>query len=83
MKTVPVANLRRFYGRFYQPDNGMLVVAGKFEPETALKFATTYFGVLPKPERKLENTYTEEPAQDGERIVTLRRVGDVAVVGAV
>ena len=39
--------------------------------------------MLPKPERTLENTYTEEPSQDGERIVTLRRVGDVAVVGAV
>ncbi|MCX7418117.1 MAG: insulinase family protein, partial [Planctomycetia bacterium] len=83
IERVPVANLKRFYERFYQPDNAMLVVAGSFEPETALKFASKYFGVLPKPERKLENTYTEEPSQDGERIVTLRRVGDVAVVGAV
>lgn len=83
IERVPVANLKRFYERFYQPDNAMLVVAGRFEPETALKFVSKYFGTLPKPERKLENTYTEEPAQDGERIVTLRRVGDVAVVGAV
>jgi zinc protease len=61
----------------------MLVVAGKFEPETVLKLAAKYFGSMTKPERKLEDTYTEEPAQDGERIVTLRRVGDVAVVGGV
>lgn len=83
IERVPVANLKRFYHKFYQPDNAMLVVAGKFEPETALKLANKYFGPMPKPERKLENTYTEEPAQDGERIVTLRRVGDVAVVGSV
>ena len=83
IERVPVANLKRFYKKFYQPDNAMLVVAGKFEPEAALKLADKYFGPMPKPERKLENTYTEEPAQDGERIVTLRRVGDVAVVGGV
>ena len=83
IERVPVENLKRFYKRFYQPDNAMLIVAGKFEPETALKLVTKHFGLMPKPERKLENTYTEEPAQDGERIVTLRRVGDVAVVGGV
>src|SRR6202030_889107 len=31
---------------------------------------------IPKPTRKLLPTYTEEPTQDGEREVTLRRVGD-------
>src|SRR5207244_4686558 len=30
-----------------------------------------------------DDTYTEEPAQDGERTVVLRRVGKVGVVGAV
>jgi zinc protease len=83
IERVPVENLRRFYRQYYQPDNAMLVVAGRFEPETALRLATKHFGPIPKPQRVLENTYTEEPAQDGERIVTLRRVGDVAVVGSV
>jgi zinc protease len=31
----------------------------------------------------LQKTYTAEPVQDGERMVTLRRVGDVQLVGAV
>ncbi len=44
---------------------------------------TKYFGAIPKPTRVLENNYTEEPAQDGERRVTLRRVGDVAIASAV
>ena len=42
-----------------------------------------YFGPIPRPERHLNSTYTEEPPQDGERIVRLRRVGSTAVVGAV
>jgi zinc protease len=40
-----------------------------------------YLGSIPKPTRRLDQTYTEEPAQDGERTVTLRRVGTVGSVG--
>lgn len=83
IEKVPVENLRRFYSRFYQPDNAMLVVAGKFDERAALTFADRHFGAIPKPERTLDRTYTVEPATDGERLVTLRRVGDVAAVGAV
>jgi zinc protease len=42
---------------------------------------TKYFGSIPRPARKLDKTWTEEPPQDGERLVTLRRVGDVSAVG--
>lgn len=83
IERVPVENLRRFYKKYYQPDNAMVVIAGRFDEDKALEAVGKSFGVLPKPERVLEQTYTEEPAQDGERMVTLRRVGDVAVVGAV
>lgn len=81
IERVPVANLRTFYRRYYQPDNAMVVVAGKFDPKKALSLIVKHFGSIPKPARKLRNTYTEEPAQDGERLVTLRRVGDIAVAG--
>ena len=47
----------------------------------ALDYITKYFGAIPRPGRKLPETYTEEPPQDGERVVTLRRVGDVGMVG--
>ncbi len=83
IERVPVENLRQFYRKYYQPDNAMVVIAGRFEEKTALEFVGKYFGSIPKPERKLDLTYTEEPAQDGERTVTLRRVGEVSVVGAV
>src|SRR5439155_15634778 len=35
---------------------------------------------IPRPSRKLDTTWTEEPPQDGERSVTLRRIGDVGAV---
>ena len=43
----------------------------------------TSFGQIPAPARTLEPTYTVEPVQDGERQVTLRRVGDVQAILAV
>jgi len=83
IERVPIERLKEFYNKFYQPDNAMLVVAGKFDEEKTLKLIDQYFGPIPKPTRKLDRTYTEEPPQDGERTVMLRRVGDLGLVGAV
>src|SRR5687767_14017075 len=81
IERVPIENLRAFYEKHYQPDNVVLVVAGQFDESKALSLVQTYFGAIPRPQRELNTTYTEEPEQDGERLVTLRRVGDVAAVG--
>jgi zinc protease len=83
IERVPIDSLKAFYKKYYQPDNAMVVVAGKFEPEKALEYINQYFGAIPAPERELPQTYTIEPAQDGERIVTLKRVGEVSVVGSI
>jgi zinc protease len=81
IERVPIENLQAFYRRFYQPDNAMVVIAGKFDEKKALELVQKYFGAIPRPKRQLDKTYTEEPPQDGERLVMLRRVGDVGVVG--
>jgi len=81
IERVPIDKLRAFYRKYYQPDNVMLVVAGKFEPAKALASIERHFGPIKQPQRSLDLTYTEEPAQDGERVVMLRRVGQVALVG--
>jgi zinc protease len=83
IERVPIENLHAFYKKFYQPDNIVVIVAGKFDAGKAIKLITEQFGALPAPKRKLSRTYTEEPAQDGERVVVLRRVGKVAATGAV
>ncbi len=82
IERVPIDNLQAFYHKYYRPDNVVLLIAGQFEPPKALELVQKYFGAIPKPTQKLDATYTEEPEQDGERTVTLRRVGDVGEVGA-
>ena len=83
IERVPADRLRRFYQRHYRPDNVLVILAGKFDRAKALAMAEKYFGAVARPGEAMEETYTEEPAQDGEREVTLRRVGDVGVVGMV
>src|SRR5207244_7307367 len=80
IERVPIENLRAFYKKYYQPDNIVLIVAGKFDEGKALERIQKHFGAIPRPSRKLDTTWTEEPPQDGERLVTLRRVGDVGAV---
>ena len=79
IERVPVENLRVFYRKYYQPDNVMLVIAGRFDRDKALALTQKYFGEIPRPTRKLPRTYTVEPAQDGERTVVLQRVGEVGM----
>ncbi|HXY32671.1 MAG TPA: pitrilysin family protein [Planctomycetaceae bacterium] len=82
IERVPITKLQEFYHRHYQPENTVLTIAGKFQPKTALENIVKYFGAIPRSEFKQDTTYTEEPPQDGQRIVRLKRVGNVAVVGA-
>jgi zinc protease len=76
IENVPIERLQAFYRNYYQPDNAVLVIAGKFDEAKTLGWIKDTFGAIPKPARRLLATYTQEPAQDGEREVTLRRVGD-------
>ncbi len=77
IERVPIERLQAFYRNYYQPDNCILVVAGKFDEARTLARIVALFGPIPKPTRTLERTYTWEPTQDGEREVVLRRVGDM------
>ena len=81
IERVKADNLRTFYKKYYQPDNAVLIIAGKFDAKKALDYVQQYFGPIPRPTRVLQPTYTVEPAQDGERSVMLRRAGDIQYVG--
>ncbi|MBV9081325.1 MAG: insulinase family protein [Acidobacteriaceae bacterium] len=80
IERVPIERLQAFYKTYYQPDNAVLTVAGHVDEAKTLALVAKYFGSIPKPARVLQPTYTEEPVQDGERSVTLRRVGDAKII---
>ena len=77
VERVPIANLAVFYKKYYQPDNADLIIAGQFDESKALAMVAQTLGAIPKPQRELTRPYTSEPTQEGERAVTLRRVGNI------
>ena len=76
IENVPIERLAAFYVKYYQPDDAVLTIAGKFDEPKTLAWVAETFAAIPRPQRTLEKSYTVEPTQDGERFVTLRRVGD-------
>jgi zinc protease len=80
IEKVPNERLLAFYETYYQPDNAMLIIAGKFDEAKTFKAIAETFGKIPKAKRVLTNTYTDEPTQDGEVSVTVRRVGGTPVL---
>ncbi len=76
IENVPINRLASFYQKYYQPDNALLTIAGKFDDAKTLAQVAALFSVIPRPTRTLEKSYTVEPTQDGERSITLRRAGD-------
>jgi zinc protease len=80
IENVKIENLQAFYRQYYQPDNAVLLVAGKFDEAKVLAWIGQYFSVIPKPTRELPKLWTVEPTQDGERMFNVRRKGDIQFV---
>jgi zinc protease len=80
IENVRIENLQAFYRTYYQPDNAVLTIAGKFDEATVLEWVARAFGSIPRPERELPALWTAEPTHDGERTVVVRRKGEVQIV---
>jgi zinc protease len=83
VENVSIDRLQAFYHNYYQPDNAVLLVAGRFDSAQTLAQISEIFGKIKKPARALTKIYTAEPVQDGEREVVVRRVGDTQLAGVV
>jgi len=81
VENVKIENLQAFYRQYYQPDNAVLLVAGKLDATATLAQIQRIYGAIPKPTRVLPVTYTQDPVQDGPREVTVSRVGDTPLAG--
>ncbi|WJJ93003.1 M16 family metallopeptidase [Neopusillimonas aromaticivorans] len=75
VENVDIEQLRAFYRQYYQPDNAILIVSGKFNPAETLATIADAFKDVARPARQLPPEYTIEPVQEGERRVVVRRNG--------
>jgi len=76
LERVPIDRLAAFYRKYYRPDNAVLTLAGQLDVPKTLAMVNDALGRIPRPAAEIEQTYTTEPVQDGERYVELRRVGN-------
>jgi zinc protease len=82
IENYPIESLRAFYKKHYRVDNAVLAIGGKFDEKKTLDLIVKYFGPIKKPTLPLPTSYTREASADGERQVSLRRVGTVAATMA-
>lgn len=80
IEKVSIAKLREFYDTFYWPNNATLTLIGDFKSDAALALIRKRFSAIPRSPHPIPEVYTEEPAQTGQRRVTVRRPGEVGVV---
>ncbi len=80
VENVPTARLKTFYDTFYHPNNATLIVVGDFERASMLQLINEHFGVFSATEEAIPEVYTDEPAQQGERRLTIKRAGELALV---
>ncbi len=77
---VPTSRLKAFYDTFYHPNNATVIIVGDFERASVLGLIGKYFGAYAASEVPIPEVYTEEPPQQGERRLVIRRVGELPVV---
>lgn len=70
IRQVTVEDARQLYEKYYVPSNGVGVLVGDFETETAKQLVRKYFDVLPAGPNPPE-VITKEPKQEGERRITV------------
>ncbi|MDT7541270.1 MAG: zinc protease [Acidobacteriota bacterium] len=80
VENVPTARLKLFYDTFYHPNNATLIVAGDFDEGHCLSLVEKYFSVHAAATDAIPEVYTDEPAQEGERRLVVRRAGELALV---
>ena len=82
IENVPNEKLIAWYETYYQPDNTVMFISGKFDLKKTVAKLDATFGRMVRPKRKLPTTYTVEPLQTGERSVVERRVGGTPLLMA-
>ncbi|MCA1635526.1 MAG: insulinase family protein [Acidobacteria bacterium] len=80
VENIPTARLKEFYDTFYHPNNATAIVVGDFERGRALELISEHFGVHARSVEPIPEVYTDEPQQQGERRLVVRRSGELPLV---
>jgi len=83
VESIRGTTLRRFYNRFYQPDNATVIIAGDIDEDMSLDLVAQFFGPLDKGIEERPDQAFREGIQRGERRFSVHRAGELAHLGCV
>ncbi|MFH1070154.1 MAG: pitrilysin family protein [Candidatus Glassbacteria bacterium] len=66
LEAATLADVQTFFRTFYSPNNAALIVAGDFDPDTALAWVRKYFGAIPSAQLPSRPDLSE-PRQEKEK----------------
>ena len=81
IENVPTERLKDFYNTFYWPNNATVTVIGDFDKASILILLDQKFGSISKSPHTIPEMYTTEPIQEGPRRVTVKRAGEMPIIG--
>jgi zinc protease len=81
IENVSIERLQEFYDTFYWPNNAVATIIGDIDIAKTLAMAKKYFGKYKKSPHPIPQVYTQEPKQEGQRRVVVRRTGQATIVG--
>ena len=81
IENVSTERLKDFYNTFYWPNNATVTVIGDFDKASILILLDQKFGSISKSPHTIPEMYTTEPVQEGPRRVTVKRAGEMPIIG--
>nr|MCS5650494.1 insulinase family protein [Dehalococcoidia bacterium] len=81
IENVPTERLKEFYDTFYWPNNATVTVIGDFDKTKTLILLDQQFGSISRSPHTIPEMYTTEPIQEGPRRITVKRAGEMPIIG--
>ena len=81
IENVPTERLKEFYDTFYWPNNATVTVIGDFDKAKTLVLLDQKFGRISRSPHTIPEMYTTEPIQEGPRRITVKRAGEMPIIG--
>lgn len=79
IKNWNINDIKEFHAKFYQPKNAFLVICGDIDKDLAFKLSKKHFENIPN-RGEIPAIHTVEPAQDGAKLVHLKKQSEVDIV---
>ena len=79
IKNIDSNIMRRFYNKYYNPDNATIVLVGDFDEKNSLALITKHFGKIKNEPIKDKNSIPEEKKQSKERKLAIKRTGSFKI----